>query len=331
MEKRRKLKGSALRAIAIREMAQMLRMLHRDAFSEELPEPQDVGVQIFRHIPDVRPSEDPLRSLELIANDFHVNPRPRLVLFVEGETEEVIIPILLYRLYGAGPSVFGIEIVNLGGIENAAGGKKNRFSSLVRLVDYLHHHQTIAFVLMDNEGYAKRNLQEGLPSAWSTYFPDRRATRREYVKLWKKSFEFDNFKDREIARAMSVTGDAKFRITEVSNCRKDHQPSDPKTANSLKRLFKEKTGRDLDKRALACALVDEVFPLNSSHDWPSRPITHFLDQITERAALNHQPTMNEIWLFNQRTGHLGTLKQGAIARRKPLFGRSRVRKRPVSP
>jgi phage tail protein X len=203
VEKRKKLKGDALKAQAFGEMAKMLRLFFRDAFDEELEPPNELGRTTIHRIPDVRAEDDPLRALELVANDFGINPKPQAVLFIEGATEMTVVPLIFDEIYAANPNVFGIELVSLGGVSNATGGKDSSFSALWRLIDYLHHHQTISFVLLDNEGLAPRNVGVGLPSARSIHFPDRRATRKNYVKLWKLSFEMDNFNDAELAWALT--------------------------------------------------------------------------------------------------------------------------------
>jgi hypothetical protein len=41
---------------------------------------------IIHRIPDVTAEDDPMRSLELVANGFGVNPKPQAVLFMEGHT-----------------------------------------------------------------------------------------------------------------------------------------------------------------------------------------------------------------------------------------------------
>jgi hypothetical protein len=51
-----------------------------------------------------------------------------------------------------------------------------------------------------------------------------------------------------------------------------------------------------------------------------RPIARFLNQVAELAARNHQPLTHAMWEYNQRSGHLGTLRPGAVARRKDPFG-----------
>jgi hypothetical protein len=146
VEKRKKLKGNALKAQAFGEMAKMLRLFHCDAFEELLPAPGELGREPITHrIPDVSAEDDPLRALELVANDFGVNPKPQAVLFIEGATESIVVPFIFDTVYAALPNVFGIELVGLGGVSNATGGKDSSFSALRRLVDYLHHHQTVAW------------------------------------------------------------------------------------------------------------------------------------------------------------------------------------------
>src|SRR5258705_444212 len=152
----------------------------------------EFGTTVIQRVPDVIVEDDPLRALELVANDFGVNPKPQVVLFVEGATELAAVPRLFDKMFATTPNIIGIELVSLGGVSNATGGKDSTYSALWRLIDYLHHHQTIAFVLLDNEGLAPVNIGKGLRRAQSIHFPDRRATRPNYVKLWKLSLEMGN-------------------------------------------------------------------------------------------------------------------------------------------
>src|SRR4029079_8269075 len=70
LDKRKKLKGDALKAQTFGEMAKMLRLFHSDAFGEDLDSPGDVGKTIIHRIPDITAEEDSTRALELVANDF---------------------------------------------------------------------------------------------------------------------------------------------------------------------------------------------------------------------------------------------------------------------
>jgi hypothetical protein len=323
VQKRKKLKGDALKAQAFGEMAKMLRLFHHDAFGEELDPPNELGRTTIHRIPDVTAEDDPLRALELVANDFGINPKPQAVLFIEGATEMAVVPTMFDEVYAAKPNVFGIELVSLGGVSNATGGKDSSFSALWRLIDYLHHHQTVAFVLLDNEGLASKNIGVGLPRAHSIHFSDRRATRKNYVKLWKLSFEMDNFNDAELARALKdySQGKADFSAPDVKQCRESAKTAAKnKKVRTLDVLYTERTGRNLNKPQFGMVLVKLMFDPATTRKPQHRPIVKFLDKVAGLAARNHQPVTHAMWEYNQRSGHLGTLKPGAVSRRKDPFG-----------
>jgi hypothetical protein len=62
-----------------------------------------------------------------------------------------------------------------------------------------------------------------------------------------------------------------------------------------------------------------------------RPIARFLAKLANLAALNHQPITQAMWEYNQRSGHLGTLRPGAVSRRKDPFGQPlKKRRKPKS-
>lgn len=48
------------------------------------------------------------------------------------------------------------------------------------------------FLLLDNEGDTDR-LEENLLEKVSIHYPGRRITRRNWIKIWSHSFEFDNY------------------------------------------------------------------------------------------------------------------------------------------
>jgi len=323
VDKRKKLKGDALKALALGEMAKMLRLFYNDAFDAKLEASEELSRTIIHRIPDVTPEEDPLRALELVANGFGVNPKPQAVLFMEGATEMAVVPAIFDALYAAAPNVFGIELVGLGGVSNATGGKDSSNSALWRLVDYLHHHQTVAFVLLDSEGLAPKNVGVGLPRAHSIHFPDRLATRKNYIKLWKLSFEMDNFNDAELAKALTdyAQGRANFSATDVKQCRESAKnPSKNKKLRTLDVLYTERAGRNLNKPKFGLALVTLMFDPSTKRKPSRRPIAVFLDKVAKLAALNHQPVTHAMWEYNQRSGYLGALRTGAVSRRRDPFG-----------
>jgi hypothetical protein len=320
--KRQRLKDDALRAHSFGEMAKMLRLFHQDAFGEPLDAHAEFGHTVIDRTPDIMAEDDPLRALELVANDFGVNPKPQLVLFVEGATELMVVPLLFDRMYATTLGVFGIELVSVRGVSNATGGNDSSYSALWRLIDYLHHHQTIAFVLLDNEGLAPVNIDKGLRRAASIHFPDRRVTRPNYVKLWKLSFEMDNFNDSELAKALTryAEGQARFSAADVKQCRESASlPKKNSKQRTLDVLYTERVGRNLNKPQFGRTLIELMFDPATKRKPQHRPIVRFLEKVAERAARNHQPLTHAMWEYNQRTGYFGTLRPGAVARRKNPF------------
>lgn len=326
VEKRKHLKGDALMALSLREMTQMLGYFHKDAFGTGLTPLGEVGVEIFIRVPDVDIETDPMRALELSANDFGVNAKPQLVLFVEGSTEEFVIPLLFDRLWATPPSRWGIEIANLGGVDNAAGGKEAPFSALWRLVDYLHHHQTLAYILLDREGRAARNVGAGLLKAGSVHSVDRKATHPDHIKIWKSTFEFDNFSDTELAYALNTLAGAKiFKRVEVSDCRDAVQagPVKGQKLQTLDWLYEQRMGKPLDKLHLGRMLIDQIFAPETRRKPVDRPIVKFLVGVTSKAARNYQPTTHSMWEANQRSGYLGTLLPHARKEQRRKYDRRR--------
>ena len=252
---RERLKGDALRAETLRAGAHMLRRLYRDLYNEELLEPHEVGRTVLKPLPEREMRGDVRRHLEFVANRFGVNPQPRLSLIVEGRSEAVAVVRIFGEYYGAHPGVYGIEIIPLGGVDQTTGGKADRFRAIIRLVDYLHSHQTFTLLILDNEGHAK-NLRVKMKGASSIHTAGRQVTRPEYIKIWKDSFEFDNFSCTEIAGALSELAGrgAQFTTQDVAGAKSKRD-----SGAAVKKLYADRTkGRSLDKVGLVQILTDTL-------------------------------------------------------------------------
>jgi hypothetical protein len=301
VRERDRLKGKALRAESIRTGAFMLQRLYKDVYNEDLPHPNEMYVQIITHIPELEVREDARRYLEFVVNRYTLNPTPTLSLFVEGASEEAAIHMIFERYYGVHPGKCGIEIIVLGGIDTATGGKADRFRAILRLIDYLHHHQTYAFLILDNENHALK-LKEGARKAKSTHHKKRYVTRPEYIRIWKSSFEFDNFSATEIATAMSLLNENRVRFSrhEVISCKKENNPG-----SALSILYKRKVKYNLEKIKLNQILLEEMLSPNSKQQIANRPIVKALERVRKLAARNPFPTRQAIWERNQASKYLG--------------------------
>ena len=89
------------------------------------------------------------------------------------------------------------------GIGNATGNsREDRYNAIFRLIDYLQDHQVVVFVVLDNEGGASW-LKESSKTKKSLSGLRRRVIVPERVKIWKRTFELDNFSDDDLAMAMT--------------------------------------------------------------------------------------------------------------------------------
>ena len=301
VSERRKLKGDAFRAETLRSGAHMLRLLYKDLYREDLPHPNELTGTIITHSPELEIRRDTRRYLEFVANRYGVNPQTKLCLMVEGPSEELAVLKIFESWFGTHPGKRGIEIISLGGVDTATGGKEDRFRAILRLVDYLHHHQTFTFLMLDNENYAKRLKAEARKKK-SIHQRHRYVTRPEYIKIWCRSFEMDNFSVTEIASALSVLAPDKVRFTrsEVTACM--HQTS---PMARLDDHYKTKTGRGIPKPKLAERLVDGMLAKGVRRKIESRPIMKTLERVATLAARNHPPTMLNIWERNQASKYFG--------------------------
>jgi hypothetical protein len=291
-----RLKGKALHAETLREGALMLRWLHQDLYGEELPPPNEVHGTVITHIPELAIRKDVRRYVEYVVNKYGLNPQPKLVLIVEGETEERVVNRIFEEGFGFTLGVCWIELLVIGGVGNATGNKKDdRFRAILRLIDYLHHHQTLVYVLLDNENYSSR-LKSEISRASSIYGHRRRITRPEYIHIWKSTFEFDNFSDTEIASALTkvANGAHKFNVKDIATCRLSKQPG-----ACLSRMYSETTQHDLPKVKLSDILVGKIMRPTSRRSATRRPIVKVLHRVAELAMKNPFPVMQEIWEKNQ--------------------------------
>jgi hypothetical protein len=300
---RGRLKGDALFAETLRCGALMLRALFKDLYGADLPPVNEVHGTVIRHVPELEVRQDPRRHLEFVANRFGVNPQPKLVLLVEGLSEEQMVLRVFNEYFGFPPGRCSIEVVVLGGVDNATGNRReDRYQAILRLLDYLHHHQSLTFLILDNENQAKR-LKEAARDKLSIHGHRRHVTRAEYIRVWRRTFELDNFSDTELAVAMARTSEGRcdFRARDLRSCRQSEEPG-----SALSQLYKSRCGYSLPKLALANHLADLMLAPDASKAVANRPLIKVLQRVVRLATKNPLPVMQEIWEKNQASKVLAT-------------------------
>ena len=297
LDKRQRLKGAALRSETLREGAHMLRWLYQDLYKETLPPPNEVNRTVIRHMPELSVRKDVRRHLEFVSNRFGVNPQPRVVLFVEGESEERIVGRIFEEGFGFHTGTASIEVVNIHGVGNATGDKKrDRFRAILRLIDYLHHHQSLCFLILDNENYSSR-LKEEAMNASSIHGIRNRATPEDRIHIWNQTVEFDNLDDIQLASALTAASDstATFTPGAVAVCRLSKKPG-----KAISDLYRNASNKDLPKLRLADEIVNIMLAAKPDA-LAKHPIVDVLHRVANLAIRNPLPTMEEIWRSNQRS------------------------------
>jgi len=309
VDKKKKLKGDALYAQALYSMEHMLRLFYKDLTEKELL-PPDVSSYFDKNkFYGEGVIEDELQYLEFIVNQYNLNPRPKLILVVEGEGEEHQFSRLAKDLFNISFPVLGIEVINLHGIGNFTGKKSiAKYGALEKFIDYYHSLQTIVFVILDNEGRVSA-IKQQIVKTQSKFYTKRYVTKDDYIYIWNESIEFDNFSSLEIANAMTKQSEARYNFTptEVENCRNNFG----KESNPLGRFFEDKLGYGMEKPKLLEILFSFIIS-NSSNEFddkknPKRDVVRVLLKVIELASRNYQPATKEIWEKNQESGWFGDL------------------------
>jgi hypothetical protein len=137
--------------------------------------------------------------------------------------------------------------------------------------------------------------------------PKRTVIRREFIHIWERNIEFDNFTPEEIAAALTLTAQGRYQFTseEVAKA----LAAFGRKGDPISSLFATKVQYGLPKPELLCHLID-LLPLEEPATL-KRPLLVLVDQIVEIAALNHKPTFIDTWFENQESGYLGHPIDGA--------------------
>jgi len=298
LEKKKRLKEDALLAQTFYSMEMMLRLFYKDLTGQKLSEDFGSENSWKERVYGKDVSYSNMIFLEYLTNQFHLNPRPKLILIVEGRSEYEQIPRLSKEI-GYSFDTLGIRVELLEGIGNFTSGKIERF------IDHYHNLQTIVYLILDNENNAV-NFRNKMLRKKSRYLEaNRYITNENYIFIWNTCFEFDNFSDEEISNALSsLSNDFNFTIQEISECRKEFG----KRGDSISTLFKERTCRELNKPMLSERLVDNILNkidneyVDGNH---RRKLIIKIMEIIDLARRNYQPWSYELWKQNQESGYFG--------------------------
>lgn len=285
-DKRQKLRGKALLAQDFYLISDMLALLLEDLTGKKQLETGSLddtmkgcgAIRVYGKELNYVDRDVLMRFLR----EYGINPRPRLVLIVEGDTEEVAFPIIANAMDIPLESC-GIQIINIHGVDKHPRALIVDYSTPdIYQVDkeyYIHPERTKVFIIFDREGnerWIKRfikdpddEIEKMMKDVLSIIKQKKKNTsaktndifHKHTVKyhIWNKSFEYDNFSDKELSHELNEYGvkhGYQFNITpsEIKNCRygnknlKTFLESRPPDYTSLnKREFGEQIGNFIAK------------------------------------------------------------------------------------
>ncbi len=316
-DKRQRLKGNALLAQDLYEIAQML-ILFLEDLGEDLSKkgiydifdwfdlsPRDKKSKL----PDWKEKKygktiinnKPYKMLEFLTNEYEINPKPHAIIFTEGEEWQAIAK--LFEFYGYDPDLLGIEFRSIKGEGNFS------LSNWQCFIEYMHEKQVLIYFLVDNEGETAKQAKRLLRAKRKFIFHGLKKVipGRDRIKIWgerKKfsSFEEVNFTDAEIAQAINMQINKSIKSQDIRAIR-----NDPSRKKGLIEALKETYEFKLNKSKLDIDLVNILIEKRKSNPdvKNKRPIEKFILKTGRQILLNYQPTSIEDQHINLKTGLFG--------------------------
>lgn len=253
---------------------------------------------------------DRYKRLFYLANDFGLDYQPRIMVFVEGKTEETIFPVIFEQYIGNKPENLGIEFVNIHGItqffgketslKNVQGNYDRKFiSSFSHLISYnLNKWQIIPFFIGDDEHDINYLLQNGTAISFNQ---NSYSLPKDWQYIWGitngnkpfqgKDFEMANFNDNEIVEVLSAILPQKIKSSDVKIQRDQN--------NGIKQVDASVVNC---KVTIAEKLIENLFGEYERIKDESifeRPIFKVITKITNLAVSNHPPVDREIEIKNK--------------------------------
>jgi len=260
------------------------------------------------------------KKLYYLSNKLTLDYHPRVIIFVEGDTEEIMIP-KFFEFYGYNFNDLGFEIVNVESITKFYSGNINKdktdrlvISNFRNLITFnLELWQAIPFFVGDDENEIMDNIKNGyifdtkrLIKQFNKYSYRKveNEIKQEYGELnsrmisdwtyiWDKDFELSNYTPEELQKAIHEVCSTDFSVeclVEIKNSSKGISSLDKKKINRKK--------VEINKRAFK-NLVD-YYSETKDPDVFKRPIFELIEKLLKIHKLNHQPVNTKHALKNKK-------------------------------
>lgn len=282
------------------------------------------------------------RKSYYLANSLTLDYHPKILLFVEGKTEEIMIP-KFFEFYGFNHKNLGIEIIDIGGILNFYSSKtfvnapnnkpfKAVVNNFFNLINFnLKLWQAIPCFIGDRENDIINKLISGKMFDTKDLLnqidlSDMDDSDRDFVAnddlndnlvtgwswIWDNDFEIDNFKPTEIQRAINDVCGTNISLEDVENIYDSYKNNEKKGIKDIDPKVKNHK-IEINKKAFEYMKEDIEKSLNISIN--DRKIFSILDELIDMSILNHSPVNTSHALRNQKELSLCILKDYNIFKR----------------
>ena len=267
------------------------------------------------------------KKLYYLANSLTLDYHPRVIIFVEGDTEEIMIP-KFFEFYGYNFKDLGFEIVNVGGIANFNGAKltfqkenkkyvKKVISNFKHLVNFnFDLWQAIPFFIGDNEnniienlkygvifdtkklisGFDNRPAKEVIPELIDEYGEINESLIETWSHIWEYDFELDNFTPIELKNAINEVCSTNFSLKDIQDIIDSCDNGEKMGIKSLGDEVEE--NKILINLKAFDNLVKYYEDTNDSEVF-KKPIFEVIERLLDIHATNHQPVDTQHALKNR--------------------------------
>lgn len=267
------------------------------------------------------------RKLYYLANSLTLDYHPRVIIFVEGDIEEIMIP-KFFEFYGYNFKDLGFEIVNVGGIANFNGAKltfqnenkkyvKKVISNFKHLVNFnFDLWQAIPFFIGDNEnniikslkdgvifdtkklisGFDNRPAKEVIPELIDEYGEINDSLIETWSHIWEYDFELDNFTPIELKNAINEVCSTDFSL---NNIQKIFDSCDNGKKIGIKSLGDEVEENKISINLKAFDNLVKYYEDTKDQEVFKKPIFKVIERLLDIHATNPQPVNTQHALKNR--------------------------------
>lgn len=268
------------------------------------------------------------KKLYYLANSLTLDYHPRVIIFVEGYTEEIMIP-KFFEFCGYNFKDVGFEIVNISGISKFYSGEinvrnkcnkyiKNIISNFKNLIEFnLELYQTIPFFVGDNENDITNQLEKGIifdleklfkniderpfNKIKEEYFNENNEVNNNFIKewtfVWEYDFELDNFSIDELKEAINSVCNKEYTFDDIKNIHDSCKNGDKKGIKSLGEIVDKKK---IEINNKAFEIFKKKYNEGKIKDINERPIIKLIEKLFNILDNNRQPNNTKQAIRNKK-------------------------------